>query len=250
MLEAEGAEPLQSCDRYERLGPYRAESPETEGRMRIKIVVDPEKITGTLQRFLGRQRSRVIAVMAFLAFTPLMLFAVTKPHTFHDGDPISASEINEDFDVLYDAAVLQDEQLDSIFKLIDDIREELIPSDCPSDMALGGEAGSESAFCIEIDERPSTSYYSAVKTCAALGRHVCTQNQFWVGTAMAGVNGMCNNWEWVGDWDDANTSGHLQVIIGGNGCTVQSWAWAGQHNNGNGNQPYRCCKGGISAIFD
>ena len=146
----------------------------------------------------------------------------------------------------------ENQKLDELVASLTALREQLAPTTCPADMKLGGKPGTESAFCIEPNRRGGSTYHNAVNTCMALGRHVCTQNQWWhAASTVSGMNGMCDgNWEWVGDRDEAHTSGHLQVVIGGNGCTIQSWAWAGQHANGNGGNTYRCCLGGLSSIFD
>lgn len=133
---------------------------------------------------------------------------------------------------------------------IQDLLEALMPSSCPDGMVLVAAPNTEVSFCIEANERSSTSYYNAVITCANLGRHVCTKDQWWKGSATNGVNNMCShNWEWTGTMDYAGTGGHHQVVSGAAECTRMSWAWTDQHNNGEGNQVYRCCKGGFSSIF-
>ena len=134
---------------------------------------------------------------------------------------------------------------DQILALLTAMKAASMPTGCPGGMVLGGLGGSQSAFCIETNEHSSASYYEATRTCAAAGRAVCTLDQWWIGTDLAGMVGMCGqNWEWVSNTDHANGSGHLRIIVGGNGCITQSWAWSGQHNNGAGSQTYRCCSGG------
>lgn len=210
--------------------------------MQVTVTIDFGKVPRFVERVLSQKKLLSALVLGALV-TPVALYAVTKPYTFSPGDTIESAKINANFDAIFT-------ELNRQAGVATGLHEELMPTSCDTDSALGGVAGTESAFCIEKNERSATSYYEAVNTCAGLGRHVCTQNQFWIGTKIAGVANMCNNWEWVGDRDDANSSGHLQVVMGGNGCIIQSWAWAGQHANGNGSQPYRCCQGGISGLFD
>ena len=146
--------------------------------------------------------------------------------------------------VLLTMGIATEAKQDQIIALLVGMKEANMPSVCPQDMALGGLAGTQSAFCIETNERAATSFYEATRTCAALGRSTCTLDQWWIGTGLPGMVGMCpHNWEWVANTDHANNSGHLRIIVGGNGCITQSWAWSGQHNNGAGSNTYRCCSG-------
>lgn len=198
------------------------------------------------------RRPRALLLLLAVGLTPLAVYAaVSKPYTFSDGATISASQVNANFDTVYAATNANTDAISNIQISESGLKEELMPSTCPSGTTLGGVAGTESAFCIENSERGAATYYAAVQACSAVGRHVCSLNQWWVGSTLSGVSGMCNNnWEWVSDRDDANSGGHLQVIVGGNGCITQSWGWAGEHNNYSGPYTYRCCKGTISALFD
>ena len=129
--------------------------------------------------------------------------------------------------------------------------EMLAPSSCPSGMVLAGKAGTESAFCIEANERSSVQYQAAASICASAGKYVCTTNQWYIGSQTSGVNTMCShNWEWTGSKDHAHSSGHLQISQGGAECTRKTWDWTDQHNNGATARNYRCCFGGISAFFE
>lgn len=133
----------------------------------------------------------------------------------------------------------------------DQLKEMLAPSSCPSDMVMVGLAGTESAFCIEKEERASTWYQDAVRVCANAGRHVCSGDQWYLGSQVSGVNNMCNhNWEWTNTRDHGYTNGHLMVTYGAAECTRQSWSWADQHNNGSTTNPYRCCQGGMPLYFN
>jgi len=133
----------------------------------------------------------------------------------------------------------------------DTLLQRLAPTSCPTGMVLAGKAGTESAFCIDANERPATFYQDAMTKCAVADLYVCTTNEWYIGSQTVGVNGMCNNnWEWTGSKDHAYTSGHLQIVQGAAECTRKSWAWTDQHNNGVSSYTYRCCSGWLAAVFE
>lgn len=205
--------------------------------IKIQITLDPQ----AWKESFKKPHMKALALLACIM--PLGLFAVSKPYTFTDGQTISAAQVNGNFDTIYTSFNTQDQSLTAL-------KDELMPTSCPTGMILAGAAGTESAFCIESNERSGLYYHEAVRICSAAGRHVCSLNQYWVGLVTSGMSNMTNNWEWVSDRDDANSGGHLQVIVGGSGNHIQSWAWAGEHGNMGGPYAYRCCKGAISALFD
>lgn len=128
--------------------------------------------------------------------------------------------------------------------------ERLAPTTCPAGMVLAGVAGTETAFCIEANQRSGAYYLTAQRACMAEGRHLCTSVQWYVGALTSGVNNMCNgDWEWTGTTEAAHTSGHLHVIMGGSACDHKSREWSGFGNN-QSSRAYRCCLGGLSNLFE
>lgn len=129
-------------------------------------------------------------------------------------------------------------------------------STCPYGMVSRGVPNSESAFCIEEDERPAATYVTAVRTCAEAGRHLCTLDQWMIGAAAADgtphmdVPDMCeppeSGYEWttakfiggdfpdnVGLGSDSLCSGGSLIGLGNFGINADSQSYE-----------YRCCRGG------
>jgi len=72
---------------------------ELEGRRTKKSIL------GRLQTFvqISFQKSNIVfGVFVTALFFTGMLYALTKPYTFNPGDPASASQVNANFDALYD----------------------------------------------------------------------------------------------------------------------------------------------------
>lgn len=68
----------------------------------MKILIDTEGVTRPVGRFLKQRRVRWAMILAVGA-VPAALLAVTKGYTFTDGTVISAAQINDNFDRLYNA---------------------------------------------------------------------------------------------------------------------------------------------------
>jgi len=84
--------------------------------MKIEIHID-ERIVGAgrwLKATLTKRRSAVLAGGAVLLGLAAIAQAVTKPHTFSSGQPALASQVNENFDALFDAVTAVETKLDTV----------------------------------------------------------------------------------------------------------------------------------------
>jgi hypothetical protein len=72
------------------------------GCMQIKINVDLNHLADLLKQALASRTGRACLILASIAL-PVFVGAVTKPNTFSDGATISASQVNANFDTVYNA---------------------------------------------------------------------------------------------------------------------------------------------------
>lgn len=71
--------------------------------MEIKIVIDDSILKKTKSILISKKTIALIAIFTIIFSTAVFgISSLTKPHTFNEGDVIYASEINENFDALYD----------------------------------------------------------------------------------------------------------------------------------------------------
>lgn len=91
-------------------------------------------------------------------------------------------------------------------------------------------------YCIEINERSTSNFFSAASTCFSQDAELCTWAEWYyacINATSLSLAGMTNNFEWLDD--AANAS--LQVKVVGNGtCNSNTNGWSDT-----GNQPFRCC---------
>ena len=136
---------------------------------------------------------------------------------------------------------------------VDDLMELLAPSSCPSGMSLVNPAGSERAFCAETGQRGPSYYKEAQKACGDVGRHVCTEQEYYEASQALGPSGWCGSsqWHWTGTMGERGAAdGDLHLIIGYYAdCRRTDWGWSGFSGNQSGPYWYRCCSGGLSALF-
>ena len=69
--------------------------------MEIRVQIDVESFKKLFKQATASRRAK-LGVLALTAL-PLALYAAAKPHTFTDGNAISAAQVNENFDTVYTA---------------------------------------------------------------------------------------------------------------------------------------------------
>jgi len=135
---------------------------------------------------------------------------------------------------------------------LDALQELIAPTTCPADMTLVNPAGSESAFCIDNVRSGGAQYQPAQQACGALGRHVCTQVQWYDAATTIGPAGWCGaGSEWTSTIGRrGNSNGDLRLNVGSSAdCQDYLWSWTGFGGNVSPALPYHCCTGAVSASF-
>jgi len=98
------------------------------------------------------------------------------------------------------------------------------------------------AYCIEQNERPTSIFWDAVKTCHSTGGAICSITEWYFAcqNTSLGLSDMSNNWEWV---SHGNDHGQESTIVGGDpieGCKSSKSQNVTPTNTG-ASRTYRCC---------
>jgi len=104
--------------------------------------------------------------------------------------------------------------------------------DCPS-----GLVAVNSQYCIEPNERDSTDWYEAARTCVAQGLSLCGWGEWHGACSLAATLGLFNmtgDWEWT---DDSANEDEVVRIVGDSNC-AQGSTWPA---TGNAGRKFRCC---------
>jgi len=97
-------------------------------------------------------------------------------------------------------------------------------------------------YCIEVDKRPPTDWFTAAKTCQRLGLRLCTPGEWYSACAAStalGLKDMNADWEWLDDWTAFSVSTlnvYRPLAAGFPNCTAFT------SFNASENTRYRCCQ--------
>lgn len=75
---------------------------EVGGRVEIRLNEREQRVVQRLKRLFGTRPGQ-LGVVLFFGLVPLLAYAVSKPNTFTDGSTVSAAQMNQNFDTVYNA---------------------------------------------------------------------------------------------------------------------------------------------------
>lgn len=93
-------------------------------------------------------------------------------------------------------------------------------------------------YCIDVDKRGATDFFTASSVCAAEGKRLCSWGEWYAAcdrTGQLGINGMDSSFEWTNS--TANGDGNVRMARFFNNCFSVGTSWS----FGPPDRTYRCC---------